>query len=220
MPRSRSDEPLAPRVSSPDLPASLESVAAIDRHDDLLGVRVGALRGEVDGSFARIAECEIPDVDLDSLTLAGASVRDVLISGIRATRLIAPNSAWRTVTINGGRLATLELSGAELDGVEFRGMRIDYANLSMSTVTDVRFVDCRFGSLDLPEAALTRVTFEGCHAHEVDSRGLRSQHLDLRGLEALSFTSPAGLSGATLTTRQVEQHSTPLAMALGIRVLE
>ena len=99
-------------------------------------------------------------------------------------------------------------------------MRIDYANLSMSTVTDVRFVDCRFGSLDLPEAALTRVTFEGCHADEVDSRGLRSQHLDLRGLEALSFTSPAGLSGATLTTRQVEQHSTPLAMALGIRVLE
>jgi len=183
-------------------------------------VRVGALRGEVDGSFARIAECEIPDVDLDSLTLTGASVRDVLISGIRATRLIAPNSAWRTVTINGGRLATLELSGAELDGVEFRGMRIDYANLSMSTVTDVRFVDCRFGSLDLPEAALTRVTFEGCHADEVDSRGLRSQHLDLRGLEALSFTSPAGLSGATLTTRQVEQHSTPLAMALGIRVLE
>jgi len=220
VPRSRSTGPLPPRVSSPDLPRVLEPAETLTGHDELFGARLSPLHGDVDASFSRIAECAIPDADLDIFTLTGASLRDVLISGIRATRLIAPGSAWRTVTIDGGRLATLELSGAELDSVEFRGLRIDYANLALATLSDVRFVDCRFGSLDLPEASLDRVQFSGCHADEVDCRSVRSNNLDLRGLEALSFTDPAGLSGATLAIRQAEQHAVAFATALGIRVLE
>ncbi|MEV8358731.1 pentapeptide repeat-containing protein [Microbacterium sp. NPDC076895] len=220
MPRSRSDEPLPPRVTGPDLPRVLEAADTLDHHDDVLGARLAPLHGDVDASFGQIAECAIPDADLGVFTLTSASLRDVLISGIRATRLIAPGSAWRTVTIDGGRLATLELSGAELDSVEFRGLRINYANLALTTLSDVRFVDCRFGSLDLPEASLDRVQFSGCHADEVDSRSLRSKNLDLRGLEAFSFTDPAGLSGATLSPRQIEQHAHAFAAALGIRSVE
>lgn len=207
-------------MSSPDLPRVLEPAETLTGHDEVIGARLAPLYGDVDASFGRIAECAIPDADLDAFTLTGASLRDVLISGIRATRLIAPGSAWRTVTIDGGRLATLELSGAELDSVEFRGLRIDYANLALATLSDVRFIDCRFASLDLPEASLDRVQFSGCHADEVDSRSLRSKNLDLRGLEALSFTDPAGLSGATLSPRQIEHHAASFAAALGIRVLE
>lgn len=61
------------------------------------------------------------------------------------------------------------------------------------------------------------VTPDG-RADEVDTRGLRATDLDLRGLEALAYTDPRGLAGATLEARQAEVHAVALAHALGIRV--
>lgn len=70
------------------------------------------------------------------------------------------------------------------------------------------------------EATLTRVRFVDCRADEVDTRGLRATDLDLRGLEALAYTDPRGLSGATLAARQADVHAAGFAHALGIRVAQ
>ena len=102
--------------------------------------------------------------------------------------------------------------------MELRGIRIDYLALPAARVNDLLVVDCVIGALDLPQATLTRVRFEDSRADEVDTRGLRSEHLDLRGLEAVSYTDPAGLRRATLSFRQVEHLAPALAVALGIRV--
>lgn len=99
-----------------------------------------------------------------------------------------------------------------------RGLRIDYLSLPSAEITDVLFADCVIGTLDLPDARLTRVRFERCRADEVDTRGLRSVDLDLRGLDALSFTDPRGLADAWLTAAQAEAHADALAHALGIRL--
>ena len=58
--------------------------------------------------------------------------------------------------------------------------------------------DCVIGALDLPQATLTRVRFEDSRADEVDTRGLRAEHLDLRGLEAVSYTDPPACAGDAL----------------------
>ena len=74
------------------------------------------------------------------------------------------------------------------------------------------------GALDLPDARLLRVAFEDCRCDEVDTRGLKASGVDLRGLDALSFTSPAGLAGVTIDDRQAAMHAREFAEALGIRV--
>ena len=90
--------------------------------------------------------------------------------------------------------------------------------MARATASDVTFVDCVIGTLDLPGATLSHVRFEGCRADEVDTRDLRAEHLDLRGLDAVAVTSPGGLRGATLAPRQVELIARDLAVALGIDV--
>ena len=56
----------------------------------------------------------------------------------------------------------------------------------------------------------------------IDQRAIEAgegkEESDLRGLEAVSYTDPAGLRRATLSFRQVEHLAPALAVALGIRV--
>ncbi|MBN9214581.1 MAG: hypothetical protein ABS62_06420 [Microbacterium sp. SCN 70-200] len=85
-------------------------------------------------------------------------------------------------------------------------------------LNDVLFDDCEIGTLDLPEAQLSRVQFLHSRADEVDTRGLHAADLDLRGLEALSFTDPRGLAGGTLSPHQAQFHSAAFARTLGIHV--
>lgn len=208
----------APRAATPDIPDSLDPVAGIARADDLVQARIEGLSGTVDAAHAHVAECVVAAASVDRLDLTGASLSDVEITDLRATELRAVESRWRNVRLTGGRIGTLDLRSAELDGVELRGIRIDYLALPAARVNDLVVADCVIGALDLPQATLTRVRFEDSRADEVDTRGLRSEHLDLRGLEAVSYTDPAGLRRATLSFRQVEHLAPALATALGIRV--
>ena len=74
------------------------------------------------------------------------------------------------------------------------------------------------GSLDLPLATLSRAAFTGSRADEVESDGLRAEHVDLRGLDTATFTRPDTLRGTTLSEGQVAALAVPLALALGIDV--
>jgi len=152
------------------------------------------------------------------LDLTGATLSDVDIADLRATELVARNSRWTTVRLTGGRIGTLDLTGAELRGVELRGVRIDYLSLRGADASDVLIADCTVGTIDLPLATLSRAAFPGTHADEVATDALRAQHVDLRGLDALTFTSPESLRGTTLSEQQVDALAVPLARALGIDV--
>ena len=214
----RRDSPAAPRISTPDLPDELDDLEALAPRDDLLGVRIAGLSGAVTAPHARIAESRIEPAGVDALDVTGATLTDVAIADLRAPSLLARDGAWRTVDISGGRIGTLDALRATWQGVVLRGIRIDYLSLASARLDDVLFVDCTIGALDVPEARLARVRFDGCRADEVDTRGLRAADLDLRGLEALSFTDARALQGATLDARQAETHAAAFADALGIRV--
>lgn len=211
--------PLPPRVMPPDLPSELEP-ATLGVHESAFGALIAGLAGIVDASHSRLTEGIIRDADVESLQLDGAAFTDVDIEGLRAVLVSLRSARWHTVRVTGGRIATLDLSRSQLTGVEFRGVRIDYLTLAGATASDVQFTDCTIGTLDAPQAVLNRVAFEGCRADEVDNRGWRVEHLDLRGLEALAYVDPIALRGATLAARQVEQLAPAFARALGVDVRE
>ncbi|WP_243074958.1 pentapeptide repeat-containing protein [Microbacterium sp. SS28] len=216
MPRPRG--PLPPRISPPDLPRTLESVSGVGRRADLEGARIRDLTDEVDAAHARLTECTVDGASVSRLDLTGATLTDVDVIDLRATEFIARNGRWRTVRVTGGRIGTLDLSSAELTGVALRGVRIDYLSLRGANASDVIVADCSIGTVDLPLATLSRVAFVDSRADEVATDGLRAEHVDLRGLDALALTSPESLRGATLSERQVESLAVPLARALGIDV--
>jgi uncharacterized protein YjbI with pentapeptide repeats len=210
--------PAAPRVSAPDLPDFLDEVSILGPGAEISQARVERLDEQVDASRALLTECVLDASGVDRFDLTLARLSDVEITGLRVADVVATRGTWRNVRAIGGRIGALDLGRAELASVEVRGLRVDYLALAGATVSDVVFVDCMIGTLDLPGATLSRVRFEGCRADEVDTRDLRAQNVDLRGLDAVSFTSPAGLRGATLATRQVELLAADLAVALGIVV--
>ncbi len=210
--------PLPPRISAPDLPARFEEVGTIERHDDVLQARITGLTGSVDAAHAHLAECLVVEAPLDTLDLSGATLTDVEIAMGRATEVRARDSRWRNVLVHGGRIGTLDLTSAELVGVELRGIRIDYLSLGSADVSDLLIVDCAIGSVDVPLAKLSRVRFDATRADEVDTRGVRAENTDLRGLDALRYTDPTSMRGMTLSPRQVELLSSAFASALGIDV--
>jgi len=208
----------APRLLAPDLPDALERVSRLGAGADVLATRVEGLAGRVEAAHATIGESAIAAATVDRMDLTGATLTDVVVADLRATELVARTGRWRTVRMTGGRVGTLDLSSAELEVVELRGLRIDYLSLAQAKARDVLVADCQITTIDLPGATLTRVRFDDCRADEVDTRGLRAAHLDLRGLDALGFTDPGALRSATMTALQVEQHAAAFAAALGIHV--
>jgi uncharacterized protein YjbI with pentapeptide repeats len=212
------DDPEPPRRSEPDLPTVREDLRSVSRGADIQGANLLGIRGEVDATHSHIVESvwEAPDVSL--LDLSGGAMTDVRLSQARATQIRAREVRWRDVEIEGGRVGSLDLLRAELDGVCLHGVRIDYLGLAAASLRHVRFVDCLFGAIDLPEARVERIAFENCRVDELDARGLRAAHVDLRGLDVLSFADVSGLRGVTLSPSQAEQHAAAFAAALGVRV--
>ena len=214
----RTDGPIPPRDGSPDLPRRLEETSELQTRTEVFAARITGLTGHIDASHAHLTECVVEGATIDRWDLTGAALTDVRIDDLRATEVVARDTRWRSVEISGGRIGTLDLMRAEFDGIIVRGARIDYLSLPAAQLADVQFIDCRIGTMDLPQATTTRVAFTGSQVDEVDTRGLRAQHTDLRGLEALSFTDPTALRGATLSPQQAETHAVALAVALGISV--
>lgn len=217
MPRSSSDLQ-EPRILPLDLPGEFESAPAVPPRGELFGVRVAGLSGDLASDHARVIESRVGPLSAGRWTFAGATLTDVVLDDVSATALSVTDARWRQVEWTGGRVAALDAVRAEWNGVHVRGVRFDYVNLASAKLTDVLFTDCVFATVDLPEAELSRVAFAGCRADEVDTRGLRAAHLDLRGLDVAGFTDVTGLRGATLSEEQTAFHGRALARALGIDV--
>lgn len=209
------DSPAAPRVSPPDLPDRLE-IAEPRRGADLLAARLD-LTGDADLAHASLEQCVVA-ADVDALDLTGATILDVDMREVRVASMPLRNASIRRMRIVGGRIGTLDLSGARIDELELRDLRIDYLNLGGAKATDVLFAESSIRTLDIPQAELTRVGFENCRSDEVDPRGLRAKDVDLRGLDAMSFTDANSLRGVTLTGFQVQQLAPVIAAGIGIQV--
>lgn len=185
---------------------------------DNFQLRIEDLEDETDAAHAELSECVIAPASVSSIVLTGATLVDVAIDELRATTVTARGARLRRVRIEGGRIGTLDLADAELDEVELRGIRLDYLSLANARIEDLLFADCVLGTLDLPQATASRVRFENTSADDVDTRALHGEDVDLRGLDALSFTDAASLRGTTLTAVQIERLAPAFAATLGIHV--
>lgn len=211
------DSPAAPRVSPPDLPDEIET-AEPHRGTDLLAARLD-LTGSADLAHSSLEQCVVI-ADVDTLDLTGATLLDVEMRDVRAASMSLRNASIRRLRVSGGRIGTLDLNGARIDELELNDLRIDYLNLGGAKATDVLIVECQIRTLDMPQAELSRVGFESCRSDEVDPRGLRAKDVDLRGLDAMSFTDAHSLRGTTLTTFQVQQLAPVFAAGIGIQVVD
>lgn len=209
--------PAPPRVSAPDLPRHLEE-GTPRRGMDAHRLRLTALSDAVDLAHAALEECALEDAAVDALDLAGATLIDVSISGLRAASVSARDASLRRVRIAGGRIGTLDLTGARIAELELQEVRIDYLTLAGARGEDIRVSGCTIRSLDLPHATLSRLAFADSRAAEVDPRGLRAADVDLRGLDVDRFLDVASLRGVTLTSFQVERLAPAFAVAAGVDV--
>ncbi len=214
MPRTP-DSPAAPRVSAPDLPRAFTG-AEPARRADLLAVHL-ELEGTADLAYSSLEQCRI-SADADAVDLAGATLLDVEMSGVRIASLRLRDAGIRRMRISGGRIGTLDLSGARIDELELRDLRIDYLNLGAARATDVDVSGCAIRTIDMPQAELTRVRFTASSSDEVDPRGMRATDVDLRGLDALGYLDANSLRGTTLTGFQVQQLAAVIAAGLGIQI--
>lgn len=214
MPRS-SDTLVAPRVSAPDLPEVL-GTAAPRRAADLHAVALD-LRGEVDLAHSTLEQCRVT-ADAQSVDLTGATLLDVEMRAPRIASLMMRDASVRRLRVVGGRIGTLDLTGSRVGELELIDVRIDYLTLGGARGEDLLFTACAVRSLDMPQAELTRVCFEDCRADEVDPRGMRAAHVDLRGLDAEAYLDVNSLRGTTLSPHQVQRLAPVMAAGLGIRL--
>ncbi|MET0736214.1 MAG: pentapeptide repeat-containing protein [Microbacterium sp.] len=214
----RGDSPALPRVSPPDLPPRLDAARGLESRTEYFRVEITQLDEKTDAAHAEVSESRVAEASVVDLVLTGAVLVDVELDALRATTVSARGARLKRVRFAGGRIGTLDLADAELDEVELRGVRIDYLSLAAARVDDVLFADCVITTLDLPQARCDRVAFEGTSIDEVDTRGMHAEDVDLRGLEAVSYTDAASLRGATLSPRQIEQLAPAFAATLGIKI--
>ncbi|MFB7842104.1 pentapeptide repeat-containing protein [Microbacterium sp. NPDC056052] len=207
------ERPQPPRVSPPDLPDELDDGVG-RRHSDHIGLRIPLTE---DLAHAQFEQCSLSGA-AERVDLAGATLLDVEIVDARTPVLSLKNATIRRLRIAGGRIGTLDLSGAHVAELIVEHARIDYLSLAAARVQDSLLADCTLATVDVPAATVTRVRFERSSADEVDTRGLKADALDLRGLDALAFLDVTSLRGVTLSPRQVELLAPVFARAAGIDV--
>ena len=184
------------------------------RHGDHVGQRIPLAE---DLAHAQFEQCSLSG-SADRVDLTGATLLDVEIVDARTAALSLKDATIRRLRVTGGRIGTLDLSGAHVAELIVEHARIDYLSLAAAKIQDALITDCTLATVDVPAATVTRVRFERSRADEVDTRGLRADSFDLRGLDALAFLDVTSLRGTTLTPRQVELLATVFARAAGIDV--
>ena len=101
---ARRDEPAPPRDCTPDLPEDLDDVAFLSPREEVFAARVAGLAGDVRAAHARLIETELVQPHVEAFDLAGATLADVRIDGIRAVSLASREGRWHNVAITGGRI--------------------------------------------------------------------------------------------------------------------
>lgn len=191
---------------------------------DLARLRFEA-RSEAKLDYATLAECELPEVRVETLSAQGARFSEVRISDSDIVTWRGRDSSWRDVELDAGRVGSLDLSDSDISATTFTGLRVGYLDLRAATIGDVVFERCSFGSLDLPSATLKRVRFIGCTVDELDLRMADCTSVDLRGLQIGTKLEIAGrngrgpLDGVYVTPGQAADLAPVLARTVGLTLL-
>ena len=209
-----------PKASPPVLPELLETPAASLEPQDLReGERItGQGVTRLDATRATIRRCEVLLTGVGELTLDHGRLIDSRLRDPEIATLAAPESTWRGVAAEGGRIGVLECPAARWDSVALQGVRVGFLSLRDATLVDVRLDDCRVDTLDLSGADVTRLSLAGCTVGELLVSRTRLADVDLRGAELSRIDDAAALAGAVVGASQLIDLAPLLAAALGLRV--
>ncbi|MDD9349419.1 pentapeptide repeat-containing protein [Mumia sp.] len=158
------------------------------------------------------------DLTADSLSLAGARLREALLDRVNVAVLRAPRVTLRDVRIEGSRIGSADLYDSEWDSVLVSGCKLSFVNLRGTRLRDVVFSDCVIDELDLVEATVLRVSFVRCTIARLDLQHASASHLDLRGAELREIVGVTALRGVTISPLQLSLLAPIIADSLGIVV--
>ena len=171
-----------------------------------------------DREFWAFTGCAFRRVNLDGTSLRGAHLREVTVTGLEVSELVAPCSTWQRVELTGSRIGSAELYDGSWRSVSVTGGKFGYLNARAAEWQDVRFVDCIVEELDLSSAQVTRLALDGCRIDTLTLSGAQLTDVDLRLADLGAVTDVAGLAGSWITERQLTELAPHLAAHLSIRV--
>lgn len=213
-------QPREPRIRALELPdlsvLPIEDVAA---GDDREAVHVqGAGPERLDWTRVTLRECVVGPVQAAELLLDRGRLLETRIDEPDITGVQARDSTWRSVEVQGGRLAALDLAGCTWDGVAASGTRLGYVNLRDARLTDVALANCRIETLDLATATAQRVSLDGCVIDELVVTHGTLHDVDLRRAQIGRIEGVGHLAGTTISAAQLLDLAPWLARELGITV--
>ena len=211
--RTGPEPPRVDPVALPELtePQEVGDVCEGERYEDLDW-------SGADREFWAFTGWAFRRVNLDGTSLRGAHLREVTVTGLEVSALVAPRSTWHRVELTGSRIGSAELYDGSWRSVRVTGGKIGYLNARAVDWQDVRFVDCTIDELDLSSAQVTRLALDGCRVDMLTLAGARLSDVDLRRADLRAVTDVAGLAGSWITEGQLTELAPHLAAQLRIRV--
>jgi uncharacterized protein YjbI with pentapeptide repeats len=216
-PVEETQPPRIDRVQLADLSAG--SVDELVARADLDGARFAGLQADsLVLSDARIMECEVADVLVDTADLRGSRLRESVLTTPNLTLAKAARSDWANVRVEGARIGALEAYEAQWHAIHVVGGKLSYVNFRGATLTDVLFTDCHIEELDLSQATAKRVAFAGCRIDSLDVHDSELDNVDLRLAQLATIVGIGQLRGATVSAEQLADLAPLLAAEAGIMI--
>ena len=218
------------KPSKTPLPPRIEEIAeiALERMTALLmsNTEYEAIRfneepiAELNWKGSQFQACSIALSKTDNLVLQRARVIGTVFEVGTINLLDAHDSRWRESQISNGKIISGNFSGSLLSSVHIRDLRVGYINFIQADISDVLFEHCRFDTIDFVGSKINRVSFNDCYVNEIDLREVKSENLNLSGLDFQSLNGLDGLRNCYLSSSQLIQLSSVFARELGIKVLD
>lgn len=213
--------PRAPRISKvlPPLysPADLTEVAKDSRLEAL------AFKGDdgagLDLTDVTFTACHLEKVSLHEANLERVTFAETVLQEINAPVLSASKSSWWNTLLSGSRIGSGELPDTVFRSVTIEGGKLGYLNFRYAKLTDVLFTGCLLEELDFSHATLTRVAFRDCRIGAIRASAATFRDVDLRGSELERVVDLAALRGSTIDEFQLQLFAPAMAHELGITVL-
>jgi uncharacterized protein YjbI with pentapeptide repeats len=215
------------RARPPAVPDALDApalatahVAELDDETALDGVALGgSAPAELRARFvtvtaglvtASIAGARLPDATFRGCVLDGADLANAHAEGASLQRTLARDT----------RLTGATLTRASLQDVTLTDCRAGFASFAAARMERVVLADCDLRETSFDEARLRDVRFERCRLEEASFHRAVLQRVELVGCELAGVRSVSDLRGAAMPWADIVANAGPLAVAVGIELLE
>jgi uncharacterized protein YjbI with pentapeptide repeats len=208
-------------IASPQLPAQLAEVSALDTLDDQSSYTQQALldcdfsQQSADDLLFEHAYCKRVSFNQTSLTLA--QLFDVRLESCDLAGAEWEKAHLRRVEFSGCRLVGFRLSDASLEDIHISKCNAELARFWSCSFKAARFDHCVLREASFADSDLSGVVFRDCDLSQADLRNTKLKHADLRGSTITGVqVGVKELQGAIVTPIQAIQ----LAGLLGVTVQE